>query len=84
MAYRSRIVEFLRLSNAMAPFGTQNCDFSSFFMFFVNCDVPRDMFCGFHALLRATFDAESISGSPEAIQCDLANLERGVTLMFDI
>jgi hypothetical protein len=84
VAYRSRIFEFLRLSNAMAHFGTQNCDFSRFLMFFVNCDVTERTLCGFYVILGTTFGAESISGIAGAIYCELTDLEREVTVTFEI
>ena len=84
MTYRWRIFEFLRSKNTMAHFGTQNCDFSQFFMFFVNCDVTERILCCFHVLLGTTFDAESIFGDADAIYCELVNLERDITVTFEV
>ena len=74
----------MRLKNAMAHFGTQNCDFSRFFMFFVNCDVTERILRGFHVLLGTTFDAESIFGDSDTIYCELVNLEREFTVTFEV
>ena len=68
----------------MARFGTQDCDFLHFSTFFVNCVVTEHTLNSFHVLIRSTFDAEFISSDAGAIYCELVNLEREVTVTFEI
>ena len=53
-------------------------------MFFVNCDVVKHTWYVFHVLLGTTFCAESIFGDARAIYCEVVNLERELTVTFEI